>query len=258
MKLQYIRSNIVLMFLIVFISCSETKTIKNKYTWFDNISHINSSYFSLNNFKPYKHKNGIEYIVNKNGEIIEIRNWKDDYLNGYSFRYSNNGKLYRVGNYINDTINGNFFSFDTITGTLIEYREKAKIDSSIIDNKVIVFNNGKIDLQKSSFISASMFNNDSVLLVLHSSSRLPYLRMYVTEQIILNNNIDFINDGKLVESNSNYYVGYKVMNKESRYLVGCILNYRIISEEESKKTGLDKNEPFGPLKYFRIKLINDE
>lgn len=240
--------------ILFLLSCvKEELNYKKLYPFFDSIK-INKSdkTISLNNFKSKK--NGLEYLLNQQGNLIEVRNYQDGYLNGNVFSYSTNGKLKGIAEFKNDTMVGNYFLLDTLSGKLKQYRERLNVNGSIIDNQIINYIDGNIDFKRSHFIRIKKRNEDEFEIQRSGYKGFPYLKIYLTEhdddQLIFDKNkmtTEIISD-------DNQTINYKVQNKNYKYASGYLLSYRYPYEDEIKEKGYKQKEEIGVLTYFKIKL----
>ena len=216
---------------------------------------MEGNFFSLNNFKEGK-KNGLEYVVDKSGRIIKIRQWNNDYKNGYIYCYANNDKLKQLAYFINDTINGNYFELDTVSGSIVEYRELVNYNGTNIDNQIIHFKDGQIDWESSFFMKVKAVGEKNYELRIFGKIDFPFLTAFFKETDNINGLLKTTNADFEIVSKDNRSILYEVKKIDAKYAIGCLLNYRYPTDDEILGKGINRLQKIGPLMYFKIKLKN--
>lgn len=236
----------------VFVSCRNEKTkYLKKYSFFENVViSSKAKTISLNNFKSNNNKNGLEYLLDENGFLLEIRNWEKNHINGYSLRYASNNKLNIVAYFENDTMSGNYFELDTVTSKLLYWGDKINFhDGESSENQNKIFRDGKIDLTVSWYHNVRKLDNDIIHLYLPTKHQFPIAKVKILET-----NTDGYKFGldTLSESvppadanEANFY--YKLKNKNSKYVTGTI-TYLLKSDQ------MNTNSIAGRTTYFKLKL----
>lgn len=241
--------------LIFFSGCELTDyaDIRAKYPFFEN-AEIKAQLISLNNFNKNGKRRGMEYLLDKSGRLVRIQQWKDGKREGYQFLYTASQKLNYLVNFSNDTINGDYFVIDTISGKISEYREVLSQRGVTVDNQIIRFVEGKVDMGNSSFIKIQAIGDGKYRIHFFAGNRLPFLAAYVHETDSVD--VDHSRaDGELeILSEDNQSILYEVRNRHSKFVIGYLLNYRFPTESECIERGLSKDQKLGPLTYFKIEL----
>lgn len=218
--------------LLGFISCkNEQEKYFEKYPFFKNVEiYDKTKTVSLNNFTSHKNENGLEYLLNENGSLLEVRNWKNNRLNGYSYLYSSNGKINVVAHFANDTMSGNYFELDTLNGNIKFWSQKVIDEGNVVDEKYIWFKNGTIDLKSSSFYCLKKLNDSIVLISLPCKYPFPFTKVLIEET----NDLNYTFNGNEVEIKSrdsvHYY--YNISNKNAKYVMGMASYYRPYNKNE--------------------------
>lgn len=233
---------------VLFCCCENDNKYIKQYPFFKNIEiHKEDGTVTLNNFKS--NKEGLEYLIDTVGHLIEARQWKNNYLNGYLVRYASNGNIMMLGHMINDTLNGSYFSFDTIHGSIKQYREYLNINGRNAVNQIIYFKNGKIDFERSTFIKIKKISSSEYRIFLFSNYVNPYLKAYWNES----NNCEYeFNKNEydsITESITNKYIKLNINGSKS-CITGYLINYRLPTSEELG-AGAKKDDLIGPMIYFK-------
>lgn len=236
---------ILLSCIFIFYSCSNEKNkYLKEYPWFTHADvFTNTKTVSLNSFKTRKNKNGLEYLLDIKGQILEVRSWKNNHINGNSILYATNSSPYIIACFKNDTMNGNYFELDTLNGGIVFWAEKQNKNGVVYDNNYIKFKNNKIDFASSSFYSIKKINDSIVSVSLPCRYPFPFTKVIFTET----DDAVYEFNGSETEINSNdgihYY--YKINSKNKKYVVGSATYYRLSKGEND--TGVT-----GRVIYFKI------
>lgn len=239
----------IVIFLILF-SCKE-ENIKylEKYPFFKNVDVFsNANTVSINNFESRKNKNGLEYLLNERGNLLEIRNWKNNHLNGYSYLYSVNNKISIVANFVNDTMSGSYFELDTLNGKLLRWSDKINYhEEESAENQNINFKDGKIDLTTSWFHVIKKINDTTIQILLPTKHQFPLTKVKVIETnedeyIFTQNNLD-----ENIPFKEEALIQYNLKNKQAKFITGTI-TYSL------KPNDMNENIITGRTCYFKFKL----
>jgi len=210
---------------LVLASCKNEKDkYLEKYPFFKNVEiYKKTKNVSLNNFTSRNNENGLEYLLNENGSLLEVRNWKNNTLNGYSYLYSSNGKINIIAHFVNDTMSGNYFELDTLNGNIKFWSEKVVDEGVIVDKNYKRFRNGTIDLTSSSFYQLKKLNDSLVIISLPCKYPFPLSKVLIAET----NDKNYTFNGNEVEikSRNNIHYYYKIRNKNTKYIIGMASYY---------------------------------
>lgn len=230
-----------------FVSCKNEKDkYLKKYPFFKNVEiYDKTKTVSLNNFTSHNNENGLEYLLNENGSLLEVRNWKNNTLNGYSYLYSPNGKINVIAHFVNDTMSGNYFELDTLTGNIEFWSDKVVDEGIVVDENYIRFRNGIIDLTSSSFYQLKKLNDSVVVIGLPCKYPFPFTKVTVEETN--NKEYKFSDNETEIKSKDNVHYYYKIKNRKTKYIVGKASYYRLSKGENDEGiTGRDI--------YFNIEI----
>ncbi|MFO0358790.1 MAG: hypothetical protein ACK50A_17680 [Sphingobacteriaceae bacterium] len=239
--------------IVLFCGCAKEDRYLKMYPFFKNVSvHKEDGTVILNNFNSENPKEGLEYLIDTAGFLIEARFYKKNYLNGYTARYSRKGKISLLGYMSNDTLNGDYFVFDTLSSSIKQYREYLNMNGQTTVNQIISFSNGKINYNASSFFRIKKIESELYRITLFSNFRNPFLAAYYCSSDVIEH--DFYKDNysdTIVGSNGNY-IDLNVRDPK-KFVKGYFINYRLATAEEIKQ-GAIKDDKIGPVIYFKFPL----
>lgn len=233
---------------IILFSCSEKKEdeLLRKYPLFKNVViYKKDNTATLNNFELNSKKKGLEYLVDLDGNLIEMKNYSNGLKNGLVIHYSKNSKPHIVAHYINDTLSGNFFELDTIGGHITFWSEKLPKHGRVYDNHYVSFSNGKIDLNRSSFQKIQKINDSIVLLSIPCKYPFPNTKVVFVES----DKEDYEYTGNETETKSsdgvNYF--YKIKDSKEKYILGNIIYSKSPKDENDESVS-------GRIIYFKLQI----
>lgn len=242
-------------FFLILVSCSYVevrKEVPDKYSYFEKTEVFEETkVISLNNFKTRYKKEGLEYLLNYNFQLLEARTWSNNHINGYVILYASNGNPKIVSNFVNDTVSGNYFLLDSLTGKLITWKEKLNMhDGFELDNQVIQLNNDSINYDKSNFYLIERANSDLVRIKIFGSYFYDSFTCQIKETDDALEEIKITQDSQAFNFKNNT-LEYKIKNKYSKYIIGRIFNYMIETDTLNKVT---KADTIGVNYYFKKQL----
>jgi len=241
-----------IIFIVAFSCCQEESIYLKKYPYFENVSvHNEEGTVILNNFKSNEVKEGLEYLVDDAGFLIEIRQWKNNYLNGYTARYCKSGKIVMLGHMLNDTLCGDYYSFDTINSSVKEYREYLNIGGYSTVNQIISLSNGIIDYNASSFYRVNKAESGTYKINLFSKFGNPFIIAKWCSSDTLDYNFYVDKYNYSATSSNGKYIDLTIQDPK-QFVKGYFINYRLPTNEEIKH-GATKEDKIGPIMYFRFK-----
>lgn len=247
---------IISTFLMFFFNCKKTNDYLKQYPFFSKVDTCTESKtISLNNFDSVKNKNGFEYLLSlPTGKLIEKRHWLNNLINGIVFSYATNGKLKMSGNYRNDTLCDYLYVLDTITGNVLNYREKVKDSLVMVDNQYIVLKNGKVNFRHSKFYKVTHLHGNTYRISWFGKKDYPYMKIIVHETNKDEYIFEDMPDGVGIENGSNTSYDYTIKDPTCKFISGTMVNYGYMTDEEIKEYKLEPKSTIGLTMAFKKKI----